>query len=227
MKKTIIATAAAFALCATLVGCGSGESAPAESADAPEAQQVEQKEEGEVVLVESGWSAEDGYIMFGIVLENTGSQAAEFPTVQITAKDESGAIISSDDVVLSVIAPGEKVAFGSQAGNGTAPATVEFSVIDADFTDKPLTQPATFSIEGANEQADEYGWVTWVGQIANTSEVDCGMVNVSVILRNGGAIVGGYSGYVDNLKADMTQSFEVDGYSVPEHDSFETYAMAW
>lgn len=224
MKKKILAAVVATALCAIMVGCSGGsDGEPAKDSQKQDAQAAND----EVVLVDSGWSATNGYIMYGVVLENKSDKTAEFPTVQITAKDASGAIISSDDAVLCDIQPGQKVAFGSQAGNGEAPASVEFSLIKADFTKNPMNEPCSYQLDGVSDRKDSYGGVDWVGQITNTSENDADMVNVSVILYKDGAIVGGYSGYVDALSAGMTQSFDVMGYDVPEYDAYETYAMTW
>lgn len=230
MKK-VAAAAACFALALTLAGCGGGE-APAQDAqnDAPaqDQQAVEPAPENEVVILESGWNAEGGYIHYGLLLKNEGTQVAEFPTYQITAKDEAGTLISSDEQTIFAIQPGQTVACGFQAGDGTAPASVDFTFVSADFTDNPMGDPITYQIDGTNEVTDDFGGASWVGEITNTSEFDCDSTNVCVILRNGGAIVGGYSTYVDDLKAGGKLSFEVDSYSdVPEHDSFEVYAMAW
>lgn len=224
MKKKVLAAIVATALCALMVGCSGGSGG--EPAKDSQKQDAPAKKD-EVVLVDSGWSESNGYIMYGVVLENKSDKTAEFPTVQITSKDASGAILSSDDAVLYEIQPGQKVAFGSQAGNGTQPASVEFSFIKSDFTSSPMSKPCAYQLDGVSAREDGYGGVNWVGQITNTSENDADMVNVSVILYKDGAIVGGYSGYVDALSAGMTQSFEVMGYGVPAHDSFETYAMTW
>lgn len=224
MKKKALAAIVATALCALMVGCSGGSDGDA-TKDAPKQDAPAKKDE--VVLVDSGWSESNGYIMYGVILENKSDKTAEFPSVQITSKDESGAILSSDDAVLFEIQPGQTVAFGSQAGNGEAPATVEFALISADFTRNPMNKPCSYQIDGVSDRKDSYGGVDWVGQITNTSENDADMVCVSVILYKDGAIVGGYSGFVDSLAAGMTQSFEVMGYGVPEYDSYETYAMTW
>lgn len=229
MKK-MAAAAACLALTLALAGCGGGDAPAQDGGGEPlaEGQTAQQEAENEVVIVESGWNAEGGYIHYGLLLKNEGAQVAEFPTYQVTARDESGALISSDEQTLFAIQPGQTVACAFQAGNGTAPASVEFTFVDADFTDNPMGDPVTYQIEGANEVTDNYGGASWVGEITNTSEYDCDSTNVCVIVRNGGAIVGGYSSYVDDLKAGGTLAFEVEAYSdVPEHDSFEVYAMAW
>lgn len=224
MKKLLaLVAASAFALC--LFGCGggsessSGEQAPAKQ-DAPATVD-------EVVLVDSGWSAENGYIMYGIVLENKSDKIAEFPTVQITGRDADGKVISSDDMVLSAIQPGETVAFGSQAGNGNAPATVEFTVLEPDFVSNSMYTAATYELTEVNAVDAGYGMWDFVGEITNTSETDVDSVAVSVLLYKEGAIVAGYTAFVDNLNAGMTQSFEAMGYDVPDFDECKAYALVW
>ena len=61
-----------------------------------------------------------------------------------------------------------------------------------------------------------YTHLNFVGEITSLLEdEDLGMVAVSVLLRDGsGAIVGGYSGFVNNLAAGSTTSFDVLGLSL-------------
>ena len=55
-----------------------------------------------------------------------------------------------------------------------------------------------------------YGMIDFVGEIKNLTDADVDSVCVNVLLRDaGGAIVAGYSGYVDNLAAGATTSFEL------------------
>ncbi|MCG4849454.1 hypothetical protein L0P44_12390, partial [Streptococcus gordonii] len=79
-------------------------------------------------ITESGWSVVgDGWVYYGFALKNTNKDVeAQMPTVTITGKAEDGSIVFSDKQTLFVVLPGETVHYGFQAGNGTAPATVEF-----------------------------------------------------------------------------------------------------
>ena len=164
--------------------------------------------------METGWSAENDYIHYGAIIENQGGQAALFPTIKVTGKDASGNVVSSDEQTLMIIYPGQKLAWGGQAGNGTAPDSVEFEVstkssnwIDGDPVDQQ------YELTGVSAQDNGYGMIDFVGEIKNLTDADVDSVCVNVLLRDaGGAIVAGYSGYVDNLAAGATTSFEVMGY---------------
>ena len=60
------------------------------------------------------------------------------------------------------------------------------------------------------------------------TDADVDSVCVNALLRDaGGAIVAGYSGYVDNLAAGATTSFEVMGYDVPEYAPIEAWGQSW
>lgn len=222
MLKKLVGVGAVIALSLCLFGCSGG----AESSGGTEKQDAPSSVD-EVVLVDSGWSAENGYIMYGFVLENKSDKIAQFPTVQVTGKDADGKVISSDDQVLSEIQPGETVAFGSQAGNGTAPATVEFTVLKPDFVSSGMYEDAAFELTEVNAVDAGYGMWDFVGQVTNTSDVDVDCVAVSVLLYKEGAIVAGYTTYVDALTAGMTQSFEAMGYDVPDFDECKAYALVW
>ena len=232
MKK-LIALGAAAVLAVTLVGCsGGGEDKPSSgdpSVSEPAAGANEPAKENKLAIVETGWSAENDYIHYGAIIENQGGQAALFPTIKVTGKDASGNVVSSDEQTLMIIYPGQKLAWGGQAGNGTAPDSVDFEVstkssnwIDGDPVDQQ------YELTGVSAQDNGYGMIDFVGEIKNLTDADVDSVCVNVLLRDaGGAIVAGYSGYVDNLAAGATTSFEVMGYDVPEYATIEAWGQSW
>ncbi|MBX9032491.1 hypothetical protein [Gordonibacter massiliensis (ex Traore et al. 2017)] len=235
MKK-IVAMGAAAALALTLAGCSggtadqqqSGEGAPSASQDA---QNAAPAKENKLTVTDSGWSVDDqGYVHYGIIVKNEGSQGALFPTIKVTGKDESGNVVSSDQQTLMSLRPDQEVAWGGQAGNGTAPATVEFelSVGSNNWQDSDENIDM-FKVDGVSAQDSGYGTVNFVGEITSLlTDTDMDQVAVSIILRNGdGAIVGGYTGFAENLAAGATTSFDVLGYGVPEYVDFEAWAQPW
>lgn len=232
--KRIVALGAAAALAATLAGCASPSGQePADSAPSASEQQADQApaQENKLTVVDSGWSAdEQGYVHYGIIIKNEGAQGALFPVIKVTGKDADGAVISSDEQTLMEINPGQELAWGGQAGNGTAPATVEFelSVGSSNWQDADAAEPM-FEVSGLSAQDSGYGTVNFVGEITSLlTDTDMDQVAVSIILRNGdGAIVGGYTGFADNLAAGATTSFDVLGYGVPEYVDFEAWAQPW
>lgn len=85
-----------------------------------------------------------------------------------------------------------------------------------------------YELTGVSAQDNGYGMIDFVGEIKNLTDADVDSVCVNVLLRDaGGAIVAGYSGYVDNLAAGATTSFEVMGYDVPEYATIEAWGQSW
>lgn len=236
-KASLVGCTAVLAL--AVAGCSSGGDAEGRTDAAGtagqtnSAQDAAQQEEvkNEVVIAESGWSVDDqGYVHYGIILENRGSMAAMFPTIKVTGKDADGNVVSSDEQILSELKPGQSAAWAGQAGTGTAPAAVEFSVSVSESNWKEDENAEDmFTISGATAQESGYGTVNFVGEITSLLEdADLSMVAVSVVLRDGsGEIVGGYSGFVNNLAAGSTTSFDVLGYGVPVYETFEVFAQSW
>lgn len=231
--KRIVALGAAAALAATLAGCASPSGQePADSAPSASEQQASQApaQENKLTVVDSGWSAdEQGYIHYGIIIKNEGAQGALFPVIKVTGKDADGAVISSDEQTLMEINPGQELAWGGQAGNGAAPATVEFelSVGSSNWQDADAAEPM-FEVSGLSAQDSGYGTVNFVGEVTNLTDADRDQAAVVVLLRDeAGAIVGGYTSFVSNVSAGGTTSFDVLGYGVPAYDAIEGSAQPW
>ncbi|MBC5584461.1 hypothetical protein H8S61_09660 [Eggerthella sp. NSJ-70] len=231
--KRIVALGAAAALAATLAGCASPSGQePADSAPNASEQQANQApaQENKLTVVDSGWSAdEQGYVHYGIIIKNEGAQGALFPVIKVTGKDADGAVISSDEQTLMKINPGQELAWGGQAGNGTAPATVEFelSVGSSNWQDADAAEPM-FEVSGLSAQDSGYGTVNFVGEVTNLTDADRDQAAVVVLLRDeAGAIVGGYTSFVSNVPAGGTTSFDVLGYGVPAYDAIEGSAQPW
>lgn len=231
--KRIVALGAAAALAATLAGCASPSGQePADSAPSTSEQQANQApaQENKLSVVDSGWSAdEQGYVHYGIIIKNEGAQGALFPVIKVTGKDADGAVISSDEQTLMEINPGQELAWGGQAGNGTAPATVEFelSVGSSNWQDADAAEPM-FEVSGLSAQDSGYGTVNFVGEVTNLTDADRDQAAVVVLLRDeAGGIVGGYTSFVSNVSAGGTTSFDVLGYGVPAYDAIEGSAQPW
>ena len=231
--KRIVALGAAAALAATLAGCASPSGQePTDSAPSASEQQANQApaQENKLTVVDSGWSAdEQGYVHYGIIIKNEGAQGALFPVIKVTGKDADGAVISSDEQTLMEINPGQELAWGGQAGNGTAPATVEFelSVGSSNWQDADAAEPM-FEVSGLSAQDSGYGTVNFVGEVTNLTDADRDQAAVVVLLRDeAGAIVGGYTSFVSNVPAGGTTSFDVLGYGVPAYDAIEGSAQPW
>lgn len=231
--KRIVALGAAAALAATLAGCASpsGQEAADNAPSATEQQaSPAPAQENKLTVVDSGWSAdEEGYVHYGIIIKNEGAQGAQFPVIKVTGKDADGAVISSDEQTLMEIYPGQELAWGGQAGNGTAPDTVEFEVSASsnNWKDAEPVEPM-FEVSGLSAQDSGYGTVNFVGEVTNLTDADMDQAAVVVLLRDGaGTIVGGYTNFVSNVPTGGTTSFDVLGYGVPAYETIEGSAQPW
>ena len=173
---------------------------------------------------------DDNYIKYGYEIKNSSKKTTyQFPTVTITAYDENGHVLATEDQVMGVISPGEKQAFGSVADcNGKSPDKVEFTVDSGQKIFSTNEVPSSsFKITGTNERNDEFGETSITGNVKNDSKKDLSDLQVTVLYKKDGKIVCGSSTYVDNLSAGQQKAFEVSDYDIPDHDKYEVTALDW
>lgn len=192
-------------------------------------------DENPLEIVESGWSADSqGFVHYGIALHNAGDTAVEYPAYTITGRDESGAVLFSQEQVLSSIGAGETIWWGDLAGNpGQPPATVEFFAngVEDYQVGSGAESGVAFAVSGARPVSDGMGGTNFVGEV--TCERDDGTgfgsdVALSVLLRDeDGNIVFGAVGFASRPEPGLTTTFEVSCYSVPDYASYEVHALAW
>ena len=189
-------------------------------------------------LVETGWSAdESGYVHYAFGLRNTSdSVCIQFPSVEITGRDDDGTVLFSDTQVLVVSFPGETAYFGSQAGNGngTVPATVDFTVLEPeDYNYVNSGESASFRADNLSAASDGYGGEIFSGEISVVKDSarvreQSSQLNVSLVLRDdAGAIIYGFDTYVDWPPEGGSRPFSMDVIDPPAYDSFEVYAQPW
>lgn len=235
-RRGLLALAGASAI--ALAGCSSAGD-DAGSAGQQSTAEVKQStvpaEPQDLVITESGWSVDDqGYVHYGVGVQNPNmDKEADLPSFTITGKAEDGSIVFSDTQTLLFIAPGETVYYGFQAGNGTAPATVEFAIADCTFADCEPFEEDVFTVSNTSEVVSQYGTVSYTGELTMNADTSANpdmfdQTAVTAILRNAdGAIVYGMSTFVSTPAQDATSPFEIPAYNVPEHASFEVYAQLW
>lgn len=189
-------------------------------------------------LTETGWSAEGGYVMYAFGLRNpSADMRVDFPAVTITGRSADGSVLFSDDQVLVAAYPGATTYFGGQAGNGTEPATVEFTVHEPELYNIHTQEGAgtSFAVGNTALVPDGFGGLTCTGEVAladgsawDDSLAASGMVAVSVVLRNdAGDLVYGSSTFVDAPQEGREASFQVPLYNVPDYATYEVYAQIW
>lgn len=189
-------------------------------------------------LVETGWSAdESGYVHYAFGLRNTSdSVCIQFPSVEITGRDDDGTVLFSDTQVLVVSFPGETTYFGSQAGNGNGiiPATVDFTVLEPDdYSYVNSSESASFKVDNLNAAPDGYGGEIFSGEISVAKDSarvreQSSQLNVSLVLRDdAGAIIYGFDTYVDWPPEGGSRPFSMDVFDPPAYDSFEVHVQPW
>lgn len=189
---------------------------------------------GSLELVESGWSVnEAGYIDYGFILRNTSDDLLiQLPEVTITGRASDGTILFTDTQMLNSVYPGQNVACGSQAGNGTPPDTVSFSVgRPKAYNVTTATGPVWEFAATASEVPNDLGYAIVTGEVSLVSTGDdvwMSGVAVTALLRDAsGAIVSGAMSFVDVPTADKTVPYEVTFIDAPDHASVEVYVQLW
>lgn len=229
----LVAAAAVVVACVALVavwalrpGAAGSQGTPVAAPSAPDENPLE--------IVESGWSADNGYVHYAFGLRNNGSVQIDLPGVTITGRDAAGQVIFSSEQYLSCAPAGEVTWFGGQAGNGQTPVTVEFEpIMPADYSwSTEADESWSFSVSGAHAVSDGFGGIQFVGEVTTegAGESDYGsQVAITVILRDAsGAVIYGDSGYVSRPAVGATTSFEVMMTDAPDdYASFEVYALQW
>ncbi len=187
-------------------------------------------------IVESGWSASDsGHVNYALTFSNTSSDLTiEFPEILITGRDEDGNTVFADSQMFNVIFPGESLTFGGIAGNGTKPATVEFSfgALQENFVQKESGHASIFEVRGVKEGRSAHGVTSFTGEVMLAERGDeplpIGQVRLSLVLRDAeGEIVFGDMEFVTCPAEGKDVPFELAPYGCPEYASAEVVAMAW
>lgn len=185
-------------------------------------------------IVESGWSADSqGYVHYAVGLRNNGNVTVVTPGFTITGRDASGRVVFSEEQVLSILEPGATAYWGFQAGNGTAPATVDFAPIEPQsYQLEAGAEASRFSVSGTNVVPDGIGGTNFTGDVttefAGDQVLGGGQVAIVVVLRDEtGAIVGGDASFVSAPAEGEPAPFEVHMYDVPDYASYDVYALEW
>lgn len=189
-------------------------------------------------LVETGWSAdESGYVHYAFGLRNTSdSVCIQLPSVEITGRGEDGSVLFSETLIMANAFAGETVYFGSEIGNGNGivPATVDFTVLEPDdYSYVNSSESASFKADNLSAAPDGYGGEIFSGEISVVKDSarvreQSSMLAVSLVLRDdAGAIVYGYSTFVDWPSEGGSRPFSMDVIDPPAYDSFEVYAQPW
>lgn len=190
---------------------------------------AESADSSDIKILESGYSiGEDHYMTFGFVIENESKDKSfEYTTVTITAYDKKGDVLATGEEMMTITQPGEKQAYGSSLDcNGQNPAKVEFAVEQGDEVNAPenTVKSSDFKITGTNERTDD-DYTSITGKIKNTSSGSTDSYEIVSLFKKDEKIVYALTTYEDSLPSGKEKAFELSGYDIPEHDSYEVSAI--
>ena len=208
---------------------------PGDAASDGDAADAQQRAADSLKIAESGWSVgPGGCVQYAITLENTSDDLIiEFPEVIITGRSASGSIVFSSSQVMGVVFPNSTLTFACMEGNGTAPASVDFT----------LAKPKDYGVSIGTGRPTEYKMhdvaarrgandkVVVTGEVEKIAEGDesisGGDVWLSVVLRDDdGAIVSGANGFVTSPGLGERMPFSITIYDCPEYATLEVVPLA-
>ena len=189
----------------------------------------------ELEIAESGWSVDDqGYVHYAFGLRNDGEVQATTPGVAITGRDAEGRVLFSTEQYIGIAPVGKTMYFGSLAGDGTPPATVEFAPLPLEEyqVGTSADTSSSFSVVDARPVSDGLGGTKFVGEVTvdhvGGERGGMGDIALTVVLRDGsGNIVYGETGYASMPAEGESAAFEVLTHGVPDYATYEVYAQAW
>lgn len=201
----------------------------------------EPEDDGTVEIVECGCSTGkllgSLYCYWGVVYRNTSkTHSYNFTKINVTAYDKDGDVLATDSQTMSLIRPGETIAFGGGSFdlNGEKPDKVEFEIDpgDEDSFFGAITEAGGIAVKdlefsNVKDKTKKNKYPVFTGKLTNKSANDSSAVAVSVIFKREGEIVGGTVSYVRDLKAGSTKAFEIKSLHKFSYDSYEIYAYDW
>lgn len=198
-----------------------------ETTDAPE----EPTNDGPVKVIETGFSnyddgMGDASASFGFIVENTGEDILQSLDVEVILYAEGDKVITSKDMLIGTIRPGEKQAladelFGEDLLGGLTRFDVQVGDIESAISDPETVPDGSFEVGEPETVSDDYNTVTKFHASWTYTEDDL-YPTATVIFRNAaGQIIGGTSG----IGGEGSESdFEVGTWSViPDIAATEVY----
>lgn len=197
------------------------------AASLPDAEQSAAQTAQPLTIEKSGWWAKDGYVHYGLMVQNPNDCAAANATVRATLFDGEGNELGSYDGTLALVGAGETVGFTGEAGDGLAPARVEFTIDPDSVTWKDgAAATAPYIVKSFDEQDKLYFRYEIDGTIANVTDSYGSGANLHVLLFDeAGDIVAGYTGSAYRIKAGQTKNFLITLHSAPDHASTQVFAQ--
>lgn len=159
---------------------------------------------------------------------NSDKTVVEHPSFRITARDENGNLLGTQDQTLSVLYPGQDFVFGAQAFSVDAmPKEVTFESIPAkEYNLKAANTLDTFVPLKVNNP--QFRTEKVVGEIVNKNDYEIDISCIIVICKDiTGKIVNIKSTFADAVPANGSLPFEVPIFSKEEIATIDVYANQW
>ncbi len=143
----------------------------------------------------------------------------------------SGSIVFSQTQALNMAFPNQTVYDAGQAGEGTAPETVDFTVLNPDTYNVAKAQgTAAFPISGTSKIDNRDGGTTFNGEVRAVADgfkpSDGQQIKISLVLRNAqNAIIYGDITFVDWPGNGRSAPFSITVYDLPKYASYDLYAQ--
>lgn len=159
------------------------------------------------------------YLYWMAILQNPNADMfGDFPHLIITARDETGTVVGTEDMVFDEFTPGGTIAHSGQITVTKAPKTVDFAPSKTDWkaAAKPASAYPAITTSGVSMKPDQMaGGYIVVGEFANPYPVPLDEVAVTALFRDdAGKLIGGGTTYVDNAAASASRAFSVNNVSV-------------
>lgn len=193
------------------------------------------------VVAETGWTGEasewvpgEHWIHWAVVLENPNTLYwCEFPTVQITVRDEQGRLLGQHEQVLTALPPGARIGWASALEiTGNRPHTLEITPQPADWypTESRPEDFPPFTYQGVGFEVREQECEV-TGEIVNPYPLQIEEVALVALFRDArGALVSGEMAFVEGLPAHGSTPFKVEA-TVPASygpiASLDLLAVPW
>jgi hypothetical protein len=193
-----------------------------------------------IEIVESGygfatWST--SRLSYALTLYNPNDETLEFPSYRVTARRADNTIIGTDDRVLNIIYPGQRLTVADIPSFDVVPSEVyivEFEILEPrDWNWKAGEVFIEFEPINLSLVRDSRGDYKVTGEIYNLNDISYDTIRLDLVIRDlNGNIVGGDSTFIRNISANGSVAFEIDVRSsilqnIDGEWDVEIYASPW
>lgn len=165
-------------------------------------------------IVESVYKVEsnfgDHFLLWAAIIENPNTNLyGLFPVITITARDEKGNVVGTEDHTLSEFPPAKKIAFAGQVTLTNLPKTVEFTFTKVEWRNTQLSSEdyLPFPVEKL-QTVNNRTRFTVSGDVNNPYSKDVESVAITTLLRDeSGKLIGGGTSYLNTLPAKSSRPY--------------------